>query len=214
MPEWSRRRTLSALSSGLAVALAGCETGEKPAPPPDAADDGERRLLEDYESKHVRNADAAVLYTRRETLPSPDAAGQTALRSSDHLTSRAAFEELTFGSVPEARQLRSFVDATDFETQSVYLFATTADACHEIRIQSMTRDPDGDPQGNFCEARRPADVTCSTDDTDSVGIAVRIPFDGDRSGGHGTGMSSSCRHPERPVAFTADVVPRNESDDS
>ncbi|MBX0322039.1 hypothetical protein EGH21_03230 [Halomicroarcula sp. F13] len=209
----SRRRILTALSSGAAAALAGCQFDTDAAPPPTVdGDDG--RTVEDYEAKHVRNTDGAVLYTRRDTIPTETDDAERALRGSDHLVTRASFEEATFGSVPEARELRSFVGETDFETHAVYLFTTAVDACHEIRITSMQQDRDGDPHGHFCQARRPADVACSTDDTDSVGIAIRFPFTGEQTSGHGTGMSSHCRGPDEPVPFTADVVARNGSDGS
>ncbi|GGO01499.1 hypothetical protein [Haloarcula pellucida] len=209
---WSRRRILTALSSGVAAGLAGCETGDSPAPPPTDEDDD--RLVDEYDSVHVRNTDGAVLYTTRDTIPTDTEDAQRLLRGSDHLVTRASFEEATFGSVPEARELRSFVAETDFETHSIYLFTTAVDACHEIHITSMERDSDGDPHGNFCQARRPADVTCSTDDTDSVAIAVRLPFSAERSSGLGTGMASYCRRPDDPVAFRAEVTPRNGSDGS
>ncbi|WP_225333105.1 hypothetical protein [Halomicrobium urmianum] len=215
---WSRRRALSALAGGLAASVAGCSGSDDGPPSPDHRD--RQRTVEDYELEQVRNADAAVLFTEADELPTPveiddrrsgrppGTYGSTYVVSADDLA------DLTFGDVPEADQLREFVAATDFESASVYLFSTPVTACHEIRVQSVALDPDGDPDGDFCRATLPADVECGTDDFDTVGLAIRLPVAQESVSGHSTGTSSSCRRPPGRVGFEATVTPAGGGDGS
>ncbi|MDT3435901.1 hypothetical protein [Haloarcula sp. 1CSR25-25] len=208
---WSRRGALSALATGFATAVAGCQSDDDVAGPPD---EPEPDRVEPTAVRQVRVDEAAVLFTEADTLPTPDKTSRRHRRASAYIASRAEFEEFSWGETPEARQLREFVETTDFEERSVYLLSTVVDACHEVHLVSMSRDPDDDPSGDFCTGLRPADVACDTDDDDTVGFAVRLPYTVPSSSGHGTGMSSRCRGPTRPPAFQATVVPRNRSDGS
>jgi len=208
---WSRRNALSALATGFATVVAGCQSGDEVAGPPD---EPEPDAVEPTEVRQVRVDGAAVLFTNADTLPTPDETPNRHRRASAHIASGTEFEEYRWGETPEAGQLREFVETTDFEERSVYLLSTVVDACHEVRLVSMQRDPDDDPSGDFCHTVRPADVACDTDDEDTVGFAVRLPYTVPSSTGHGTGMSGDCRGPDRPPAFEATVVPRNRSDGS
>lgn len=207
MPDWSRRQTLSSLAGGLAVALAGCR-GE--ASDESVSGDVQRRgdeeqRVEEYELERVRNTDGATLFSRSQELRSDRPGGY------DHLTSREDLEEYTFGDVPEARALREFSAATDFESESVYLYARQVEACYNLRLQRVEVD-DGSPSAHFCRDLRPVDEECEADVHHTAGYAIRLPFPGDRYSGKGAGMSSSCSRPPRPERFDANVTLSNESD--
>lgn len=209
---WSRRQALSAVATSLA-ALSGCSASEE-ASTAEPTEPGEN-LVEDYEFERVRSADGEVLFARALEIPTPDdrdgrpAAGY----NYDLLTAAEELEDYSFADVPEAEQLRAFAAATDFDSESVYLFSTFVDACHEIEIESVSVDGDGHPRGRFCQATRPADVACSTDEFHSVGYAIRLPVALDGASGQGGGMSSSCRRRPPRVSFDADVTPRGGEDE-
>jgi len=205
--DWSRRRLLATAATGLGIALAGCDTTDNPPPSPGL----DRRPVDDYEVERVRNADAVPLFTRG-SFPTAtghaDREGRPA-GSYDHayVVSAASLDELTFADVPEAKRLRSFAADTDFESGSVYLLTTPVGACYDVRIESITLDPDGDPSGDFCRALRPADVACGVDEYDTVGYAIRLPVAREQTSGHSGGMSSSCRRAPSRVAFDAELTP-------
>jgi hypothetical protein len=207
----TRRDALSTIGAGLATALAGCAGSasggdSEPRERPD-------RPVEEYEIERVRNTDGAILVTEGDlptATPSDDTTAGTETDprgreggpppgryTSEYVISQAEVEELTFGDAPEAEALEGYLSATDFTEQSVFLLTTAVGECYEIRVETVALARDGDPDTDFCRARLPADVACSTGDYDTVGLAIRLPVATDQSGGHSTGMSSSC-HPAPP----------------
>jgi len=210
MPSWSRRRVLSAAACGLA-ALAGCQTGEESAGPPEEPD---RNTIEPAAVRRVRDTDGRVIFAQGDAVTDSEEEEDRRRRASHYVASRGAFEEFTWSDTDAGRRLRALADETDFDEQSVYLLSTTVDACHEVRLKSVTRDDDDDPGADFCHGMRPADVACETDDIDTVGFAIRLPYTVSQSTGHSTGMRSGCGHPRRPQPFEATVVPRNGSEES
>ncbi|MFC6873214.1 hypothetical protein [Halobellus marinus] len=210
MPDLTRRHALQAVASGLA-ALAGC-AGEPERPTIDRR--GNRRSVLDYDVRSVRNEAGAVLFTTREQLPTvTDEEARFARLSRRVLVSEAGIDELTFGTVPEAEELRSFAAATNFDSSSLYLLAMPVEACKEIRLQSATVEWDelegGDlhPHAQFCETFRPADVDCAAGEIHTAGFAIRLPIAAERSRGSGRGMSSSCRLSPHGEYFNATVTP-------
>ena len=131
---WSRRNALSALATGFATVVAGCQSGDEVAGPPD---EPEPDAVEPTEVRQERVDGAAVLFTNADTLPTPDETPNRHRRASAHIASGTEFEEYRWGETPEAGQLREFVETTDFEERSVYLLSTVVDACHEVRLVSM-----------------------------------------------------------------------------
>lgn len=213
MPDWSRRRLLTAAATGLGVTVAGCNTTDDPPPAPGM----DRRPVDDYEVERVRNTDAVPLFTQG-SFPTTTSGGDRAGRpagSYDHayVVSEAYLDDLTFAEVPEAQRLRSFAADTDFEAGSVYLFTTPVGACYEIRIEAITLDSGDDPHSDFCRALRPADVACDVDEYDTVGYAIRLPVTREQTSGHGGGMSSSCHRAPSRIAFDAELTPHGSEDE-
>ena len=204
MPDWSRRQTLSALAGGLAVSLAGCRGNDDESLSSGGRFPAERRV-EEYEVRQVRNDDGVALLTRGDDVESARPGAY------DHLQSREDLEAYTFADLPEARKLREFCTATEFESNSVYLWVRRVPECYDLRLQRVGVDANG-PSAHFCRDLRPVDASCDADARDTVGYAIRLPFAGDEYSGMGSGMSSSCSRPPRPTAFDANVTVSTERD--
>jgi hypothetical protein len=211
MPALTRRRALLSITSGIAV-LAGC-AGETDRATIDHPPD--ERSLEDYEVRSVRDEDGTVLFYRGEELPTvaDDERDRIARSGRSSIVPEEDRVELTFGDVPEAGELQSFVEATDFESSSLYLFSMPVEACYEIRLQSVAVERDeletGDlhPHADFCRTYRPADVDCEVDETHTAGFAIRLPFAAEQSTGSGRGMANGCDRPHHGEYFEATVTP-------
>lgn len=218
MTPLTRRRALLASASGLA-ALAGCSGGDDDPPTVDrpSAD----RPIEDYEVQHVRNEDGAVLFARGEEVPTvtDDDRGRHARSGRSVVVTEDDLADLSFGDAPEADQLASFAEATDFDASSLYLFAMPVEACYEIHLRSVTVEWDGrdaadlHPHADFCRSFLPADVECRSDETHTVGFAIRLPVAAEQSSGSGSGMSNSCRPSPRGEYFEAQVTPAGGGED-
>lgn len=211
MPDLTRRRALLAVASGAAT-LAGC-AGEDDSPTIERR--RSERRLEDYEVRAVRTTTETVLFSQEETVPtgSGDERSESARAGRHVVVSNETLAELTFGDRPEAEQLQSFATATDFDSSSLYLLAMPVEACYELRLQYVTVERDEieaddlHPHADFCRASRPADVECSTEETHTVGFAIRLPVAAADSTGSGRGMSSRCGPNPRGEQFDATVTP-------
>lgn len=201
MPGWTRRGALRSIAAAGALALAGC-SGEASHSREVPRRHGER--VPDPEVTFVRDADGAPLFSRDVDADGDDADGDGS--PADDLARRAGagayltgaddVEALAFADSPPADELRAFVDATDLESESVYLLAKPVGECYELALTGVFREDDG-VDADFCRQLRPADVDCSADAEDTVGVAIRLPFPGDDFDSRGSGTSSDCRH--RPI---------------
>jgi hypothetical protein len=195
MSDLPRRRALLAAASGIA-ALAGCSGSDSASNSYPSAD---RRRIDDYELEKARDETGGVLFTRDDastsssSSPPSDEPAPQRHRGRRVLTGKSSLSALTFAERPPAETLRSFCAATDFDAASVYLLAMSVDACRAIRFRSVSVEPDElanddlHPHADFCQTSRPADVECSADARDTLGVGIRLPFPGDSFGGLGTG---------------------------
>ena len=142
----------------------------------------EVRFARDRKNRHLYDVDRG---NERESGPE---AGELL-----HLTSDDDRDDVTFQSTEPATELRSFVDATDLDSESVFLLETSIGACYEARLLGVYRETDG-VDTEFCRALKPADVDCSVDDRDRVGVAIRLPFPGDGFTSIGSSWGSDCEH--------------------
>ncbi|WP_181685089.1 hypothetical protein [Halorhabdus salina] len=219
MPDLTRRRALLAVASG-AAALAGC--GGTATDPVTIDDRSDGELIDDYEVVSARNEDGAVLFTEGEipTATQSDRSNRYARRGRSIVVSSEDLDAITFGDVPEADRLRSFASATDFGSSSLYMASHSVDACHEIRLQSVSVEWDGSedihPHAQFCQTTRPADVACATDTLHTVGFVTRLPVAAESSSGSGRGMSYECgpRPAPRGDSFDGDVTPASGGEDA
>lgn len=200
MPSITRREALAAATTGFAL-LAGCTGSERSS----RSEPTPRSEPIDYEATRVRDESGGVLFSKadRTTGGSNPRAPR---RGAEYLTTRSDLGALEFASTAAGNRLRSFVSETDFDDGSVFVHSFGVSECREIHLQRVALDPDADPQVDFCRSTRPADVACSTETKHSLGFAIRLPVDGERATGYGTGMSSRCDEPSRPPRFDATVT--------
>ena len=209
MSQLPRRRALLAAASGIAT-LAGCSGSDSAS----NSYPSRNRSIVDYELERMRDEDGEALVTQTDTLPSLSIDERAPQRRHTRrvLTAEDGLSELTFAETPPAERLRSFLAATDFEAASAYLLAMPVEACREVRLRSVSVEPDElanddlHPHADFCQAYRPADTECDTGEFHTVGFAIRLPVAADRSTGAGRGMAGSCRRRGPPAVFNGSAA--------
>jgi hypothetical protein len=184
MPDWSRRRALQAATAAGALALAGC-SGEGSSSNEIPRTRGDPVPPSEFEVLFVRDTDGEPLFAVGEDGTGSDG------RGIEYLTDEADREELTFRSTGPAAELRAFVDGADLGSRSVYLLQRPIGECYEARLVGVYRETDG-VDADFCQALRPADLECSAEGRETVGVAIRLPFPGDSFSGYGAGWSGDC----------------------
>lgn len=191
MSDWSRRRALQAVAATGAFALAGCSgesDGSSEAPP----DRGDPVPPSDLEVVFVRDAGNEPLFDVEDQDGNGGGGARPERRTrAEFLTSGADRDRLTFRSGAAAEDLRAFVDGADLESGSVYLIERPVSACYEARLVGVYREDDG-VDVDLCQALRPADIACSVDGMDTVGVGIRLPFAGDSMGDNGWSWSGEC----------------------
>jgi hypothetical protein len=203
MPDWSRRRALQAVATTGAFALAGCsgETSHSRSVPRERGDPVPPAELD---VRFDRDTDGRPLFEIESEFDDGD--GETTDderdderhdvgRDVEHLTDEEDRERVAFRSTPAATDLRAFVEGSDLDAGSVFLLQRPIGECYETRLVGVYRETDG-VDADFCQALRPADVECSADDRDTVGVAIRLPFPGDDLSGLGWSWRGDCDHAE------------------
>ncbi|AOW80241.1 hypothetical protein HTSR_1059 [Halodesulfurarchaeum formicicum] len=199
MNPFTRREALAAVTTGL-VALAGCTGSREVESEPDP---DEKPVDFEFQSARLATGEPIVEPEKRaETTVRP----QRARHYSDYLATAEDLDAVDFATNEAATKLRDYARETNFETESIFLWISGVDECHEIVLRQATVDDDGDPHLDFCRAVRSADVACSSERTHTVGFAVRLPVDGRGVSGHGSGMSSRCRGRPDPTIFDGTVT--------
>lgn len=202
MPDWSRRHALHAAAGVLLTAFAGCndiDSASQSVP----RDDRDR--VADVTVLKIRNRTGTPMVLRRRDLttedePTDEPPGRRG-NIMDHVTEMDSDDEraLAFQTdVPGASDLEAFFEATDFESESVYIAQSSIPECYERHLTGVHREGDG-VDAQFCRTLRPADVDCSADEHDMVAFAIRLPFHGDDFSSVGGGHSSRCDGPYRRI---------------
>jgi hypothetical protein len=216
MPDVSRRGALLAAASGIA-ALAGCSGSETASNSYPTAG----RPVEGYELERVRDETGGALVDADEATSSPSTEDSVRRRRRARrvLVSSTDLDDVPFAEGPESDALRSFLAETDFELASAYLLTMPVEACRELRLRSVSVEPDeladGDlqPHADFCRAYRPADVDCDAESFHTVGFAIRLPVAADRSHGSGMGTAGSCLRGDSPTVFNASAASADGAND-
>jgi hypothetical protein len=188
MSDWSRRDALQAVTSMGVLAIAGCSgsTEHTDAPPRQRGEP-----VSDVEVTFARDRKGRSLF---ELDDDEDRIGGL-----HFMTGEEDRDRVSFRSSDPAGKLRAFVNQTDLESESVYLLERSVGACYEVRLTGVYRESDG-VEAEFCRALRPADVACSSDDEDAVGVAIRLPFDGEDFNSYGSRWGSDCDGPGTAIA--------------
>ncbi|OYR52195.1 hypothetical protein [Halorubrum sp. Ea8] len=119
---------------------------------------------------------------------------------------RAAELTVAAGVADEGRaRVRSFLDETDYETETVFVAPASIDSCYRYRIRSVSWRP-GHVEYEYCRELRPPDAACEADTRDAVGLLFRLPA-ALRSPLSGSG--SSGRSPCRAVGTEYDRIDAN-----
>lgn len=192
MQRWSRRRTLQSVAATATAALAGCNADSESGDAPRSGPDGDP----------VSTYDALSVRTEEETPPfrQGDDSGDDPSRLR-FLREPVADADLSFTDGEAAAELAAFARDTDFERQSVVLYATRIATCYDLTLERVAREPDG-VSLSLCRRLRPADVACDEDASATVGLAVRFPFPADDASSTSISTSSACGR--RPEPLTVD----------
>lgn len=201
MSNWSRRRALHALATGTAAALAGCNGASRSSSESVPRRDYRTRIT-DYTALTIRDSEAEPIFWSADRTETE----RRRRRGRRYVTSPEDVSEVTFAPGSEdASRLNAFVTSTDFDSQSVVLYAEEVPECKRLELLSVARGDDG-YHTSFCFQPRPVDVECEADAVDTVAIGIRLPFPGDDIRGGGSSWSSECH--ERPYP----VTPSNETE--
>ncbi|SDY46121.1 hypothetical protein [Halopenitus persicus] len=106
-----------------------------------------------------------------------------------------------------AASARSFLEATDFETQSVFFRTFGIESCERFRIHSVSWERDH-VEFEYCRELRPPDRACTADAWDAVGLFIRLPVTF-RSPTALSGSGASGRSPCRNVDTRYDRIDAN-----
>jgi hypothetical protein len=194
MLDWSRRRVLQAATAAGAVTLAGCSGGSS-VTREDPSDRGDPVPPADLEVLFVRDPGGEPLFdveSGSDAGTTPEGGGiEGRPTRGEYLRDAESRDRVTFRSTVAAEELRAFVDATDLGSGSLYLLERPVSACYEVGLVGVYREEDS-VDADFCQSFRPADIACSADGIDTVGVGVRLPFPGDGLSGHGWSWQGDC----------------------
>lgn len=187
-----RRRVLQ-LAAGALVATAGCsdETTSDEPPDPDAYE-----YVEDPEHESVRAAGTEPVVSI-EPLMTSSAEGLPAFDWELFVTETGA-SELRFQREPAGIEAaRSFLEATRFDEESLFVLQETVPECRTIELPRLRREPsERVPEPDFCIRLRPPDVPCSEGAEDTEVHLVRLPVGlDDRPSEYGFSSGSDCDPP-------------------
>lgn len=192
----TRRSFLRAALPAAAVGLAGCssDTGVR-------TDERERSgTVSDPAVHQTRNP------AREPVVTDPD--GDRVDR--ELIGDRARIDRLEFApGVPDAAvdPARSFLEATDFSAQTLYVTHRLVQSCHRLRVRSVSWEPRR-VEFEYCEELRPPDERCTADARETLALFFRLPAVVDTEV---TGSGASGRRPCRNADTDYERIDANAS---
>ncbi|MEZ3165456.1 hypothetical protein ABNG03_15960 [Halorubrum sp. RMP-47] len=105
----------------------------------------------------------------------------------------------------DRERIRSFLDATDYDAETVYVSPAGIRSCEQIHIESVSWEPER-VDYEYCRELRPPDEACETDTWVTLGLFFRLPVALD---GRITGAGSSGRSPCRTTDTEYAVIDGN-----
>ncbi|MGM0446846.1 MAG: hypothetical protein ACQERM_01160 [Methanobacteriota archaeon] len=168
------RRALLGSAAGVVGALAGCLGGRAGDPETEST----RRNVSGIESEPTvlkpRNSDGETVLldgseTNDEGEPAP--IGRELVRSADR-----ASELLIADGVADAdrERIRSFLDETDYDAETVYVARAGVESCERLVIHSVSWEP-GRVEYEYCNELRPPDESCEADARVALALLFRLP---------------------------------------
>lgn len=193
------RRALLGSAVPLAAALAGCGgRGGADATPNDRTPRTTSGSVSDPDVVMARNPDpeTPVLLDPTGGDAPGDAAGTPSPLRRELVTDpdRAAALTVADGvSETDAAAVRSFVDGTDFSTETLFAAPSRVRSCYRLRIKSVSWQPQH-AEYEYCRELRPPEAACEDGERDRLLILIRIPaaLEGDLTGSGASGRTP-CR---------------------
>ncbi|QLG26799.1 hypothetical protein HUG10_04245 [Halorarum halophilum] len=189
----TRRDALRGVAALLPV-VAGCNDVDTPRSIPTEGRRGPENVVVDPEHLTLRAPDESpVVWTATEET------GTTDERSRRHVHRLVADTEtarrLRFDDRVDADDAREFLDATDYDAETVYVEQSRVGECFRTELCYVGWSAD-EVRTDYGRQLRDVSVSCEADARDTVATLVRIPdtLDPDEVRSHGSGMSSSGCH--------------------
>ena len=137
--------------------------------------DGESVLLDGAET----NGDGDPIPISRELVTSAD-------RASELLVAEGVSDA-------DRSRIRSFLEETDYDAETVYTSRAGVRSCYRLRIESVSWEPER-VEYQYCRELRPPDAACEADERVALALLFRLPvaLDG-RLSGTGSSGRSPCR---------------------
>jgi hypothetical protein len=133
-------------------------------------DDGRGTIVwfaEDVDRSGDGSADSGTT-TDAETIPPRDR------RDEGLITDEAAAATLSFSDVEGSEEARAFVEATDFDSESIYLHQTPLGDCYRLELCSVSWGGE-EVSLWYTPVLYDYDVACSAEERDTLATFVRIP---------------------------------------
>lgn len=198
MSPLTRRRALHGVA-GVLACLAGCsaENSGIGASGRESTRDPNAETVTDPDAASLRvTGERPVVWREEETADESDRRDRF---SHEFLADARAARSLSFATDADGvDEVRSFLDSTDYDAETVYVEQTTVGECFRRELCSV-RWTDTEIQTSYARRFRDADVACETDAKDTVAWFVRIPdaVDPDAIDGYGSRYGSDgCRSPD------------------
>lgn len=114
------------------------------------------------------------------------------------IDSQSRGERLAVGDGVDGEKVSSFVSATEFDSETLYLETTRVEECFRLRLCHVSWEPD-EVQTDYVRVTRPYDERCSADERVYESRLIRFPvaLDEDSVTGYGSSIRGSgpCRPP-------------------
>ena len=180
MPSISRRRLLAATASVPPV-LAGCARPGSSEESIDNVSVSEEPMPTDaFDVITLRSNDADQLVYAGDEQPSDDGDGDGENQPRQYGHGRSAEFVLTTEDATalridadETTAIRSFLDATEFDTESVVVEQRTIEDCQRRHLLSVRAEPDRF-RTEYCRRLKPAMTPCTADRTVTKAVFIRI----------------------------------------
>lgn len=189
----TRRQLLSASGGSLAVALAGCTGFDSHSVSGTATDDGTFESSHEYETLFVRATDETPV-----AYPDAEAAEDDRDRPGRQYSGffvtdadEAAALRLTVDGA-DAADVRDFVDATDFDGESIIVDQRRIDDCYRRRLLAV-RANDDSIRTRYCRELKAPTTPCEAETTVAEAIFIRVhrPYD-DHPSSRASSEGASC----------------------
>lgn len=209
----TRRALLRSLPLGVVGALAGCLGGGAGDPETEST----RRNVSGIESDPTvlkpRNPDGETVLldgSEANDEDEPVRIGRELVTSADRADELLVAEDV---SDADRERVRSFLDETDYDVETVYVSPASVESCERLVIHSVSWQP-GRVEYEYCRELRPPDEACEADTRVVLALLFRLPvaLDG-RLTGSGASGRSPCRTTDAEYAVIDGnaTVPGNET---